>query len=727
MARTRRRNPNLRKHAWLEENKLMLIAVIATLGIIGAYSAGLLPQFQTASIVSDTCDFTMMSIDDIKTVSNDPTFNNEKVYLITARVDKGGECIKANINQSDFQRFGITDMMLGDITVSAQLKDMSLDYKVYDDTVMYKIYESTGVSDLSEDIPYKKVNLLTTQASALGKYTDPTGQAPQLSHLGNFPAGGDVNKMLDIGKWAYVMPEASNLPYGKDLTGNWWTTHFGGIPFYRGKLIDTMPFNRYIVDFSIKQKGNVIATARMDEQNKIAALGTIARIKSTGGTIESVFPPQPGVDFAIVTGADGTPVAGKSKFVTKPRYSNYKTTMDEFVNFDNNYFVYSWSDMKGSIKATSVPVGVDIFIDNKYYGFTPITIDDVMTGRHTITAKKTGYADAIQEINLVPGQNNLGITLAKIPPPEIMITVTPATITVGQSATVTWSIKGVVTGTHFTQPTTEVVGTSGTKTINPTTSTTYELLASGVGGEKIGAARLTVNPLPPPPPPAPVARDPGVGRETITDKENTLNNMLGLMSSENVAPRDCIFDEKANVVTCRPPYPVTYPTFQIILKASSVALEINVGIPEIVSVVAPNRIIADEPSSVTVTFKNAGVVSDAFDVSLQSTPPLTSGVQQFTLAPDATGTAVLPFSGKEGVYKAKVVMQSKNNPLAKAEKELEITILKNELPGEIKKLEKQTDYLEDLIMGGFTQIIYLVGGVLGMLIILLIYVISKKK
>lgn len=701
---------------------LPIIAIVLLLVAANFTITNLLPGSITSS--DSTCDLTVLSIDSIQTASNEPTLNNEKAYLLNVRADKGNECINVQLTQADLDRYGIHDTLLGNLTISAKIQDMSLDYKIYDSNIaLYKIYESTASSDLSGDIPYNLVSFQTTQLSANNKFSDPNGQAPTINHLGNFPAGGDTNLMQDIGEWAYVMPEASNIPLGKDISGNWWVTHMGGIPFYRGYTIDTIAYNKYKVLFTVtNDAGELLASATSDEKNKNVALSDFARIKFTGSNIESIFPPQPGTDFAIVQGLKGTPSDGNYKFVSKRRYTNYLNTMDELINFDNNYFVYSWSDMKGSLFINTTPSS-DVYIDNKYLGFTPITINDIEIGRHNITAKKSGYFDAQESINLLPTTNKLLITLAKIPPPSIAISVTPSTIIEGRSASLSWTVTGVYDSVRLYDPSVSTIMSKSSKSVNPTQSTTYTIIASGVGGETTGATRLTVNLPPPPPPPVPVRRDPGVGRETLTDKENTLNNMLGLMYNENVAPEDCIINPSANIVSCKPKYPVAYPTFQIIIKASAITLQLNSGIPEITSVTPPSNLLAGNSGYLTAVIKNAGEVEDSFDLSLQSTPSLSEGTQQFSIPAKSSVSALIPISGPEGTYKAKVVLQSRNNPFATASKSVNITILNNPIPT-FTALPETPDNLIPLTKTDMTPIYILVGviAILG----IIIYRMKKK-
>ncbi len=203
--------------------------------------------------------------------------------------------------------------------------------------------------------------------------------------------------------------------------------------------------------------------------------------------------------------------------------------------------------------------------------------------------------------------------------------------------------------------------------------------------------------------------------------------MLGLMSSENVAPRDCILDLAALAVVCRPTYPVTYPEFQLLIKASSIAMQTSAGIPQIISADI-GKSTEGVSSNVVVKFKNVGKVSDSFDISLQSKPSLTSGVQTFTLVPEGSGTATIPFAGAAGQYTAKVVMQSKSNPLSKVSMPVNISIEKNTLPSELDKLQNQLDILERLISTGFSWVIK---ALIAMLVLIILgagyYIYSKRR
>ena len=82
------------------------------------------------------------------------------------------------------------------------------------------------------------------------------------------------------------------------------------------------------------------------------------------------------------------------------------------------------------------------------------------------------------------------------PAPTASITVTPNSITPGQSAALNW------TTTNANDVSIDGIGaveTSGTKTVSPTDTTTYHLVARGDGGSTDATATLTVSQAPPPP------------------------------------------------------------------------------------------------------------------------------------------------------------------------------------------------------------------------------------
>jgi hypothetical protein len=59
----------------------------------------------------------------------------------------------------------------------------------------------------------------------------------------------------------------------------------------------------------------------------------------------------------------------------------------------------------GSMTIQSSPSGADVYLDNVYEGFSPLTLDDVTTGSHVVAFKLTGYTDAQYTIQVGAGQS----------------------------------------------------------------------------------------------------------------------------------------------------------------------------------------------------------------------------------------------------------------------------------------------------------------------------------
>jgi peptidoglycan-associated lipoprotein len=88
---------------------------------------------------------------------------------------------------------------------------------------------------------------------------------------------------------------------------------------------------------------------------------------------------------------------------------------------------------------------------------------------------------------------------AAVPAPTANITATPTDVTAGESVVLTWSTTGADTASISGVGD---VPTSGTKTVVPTDTTDYNLVARGAGGTANATAHVTVN-APPPVAPAP--------------------------------------------------------------------------------------------------------------------------------------------------------------------------------------------------------------------------------
>lgn len=74
--------------------------------------------------------------------------------------------------------------------------------------------------------------------------------------------------------------------------------------------------------------------------------------------------------------------------------------------------------------------------------------------------------------------------------PTVSLSASPDVVTAGQPVTLTWNTSNA---TNVTISGLGTVTNSGTKQMTPSDSTTYELVATGMGGERRTSARVTVN------------------------------------------------------------------------------------------------------------------------------------------------------------------------------------------------------------------------------------------
>lgn len=98
------------------------------------------------------------------------------------------------------------------------------------------------------------------------------------------------------------------------------------------------------------------------------------------------------------------------------------------------------------------------------------------------------------------------------PPPEVkpapavrFFSVEPSSITAGQSATIRWAVEPGATVTITGMGT---LPAEGSRSVSPTSTTTYRLSAVGPGGTTERSVTLNVSPAPPPDRPAPPSRVP---------------------------------------------------------------------------------------------------------------------------------------------------------------------------------------------------------------------------
>lgn len=66
----------------------------------------------------------------------------------------------------------------------------------------------------------------------------------------------------------------------------------------------------------------------------------------------------------------------------------------------------------GSVVVTSTPAMADVYLDNKHIGRTPLELDNIVIGNHTLRISKSGYKEYSQMVTIVEGQTvNANTTL----------------------------------------------------------------------------------------------------------------------------------------------------------------------------------------------------------------------------------------------------------------------------------------------------------------------------
>jgi hypothetical protein len=77
----------------------------------------------------------------------------------------------------------------------------------------------------------------------------------------------------------------------------------------------------------------------------------------------------------------------------------------------------------GSLSIASTPAGADVYVDNIYRGFTPVTLPQIDPGQHTVKLQMSGYLDYVITAAVASGQTTpVTVTLVSAPAP----TPTPA-------------------------------------------------------------------------------------------------------------------------------------------------------------------------------------------------------------------------------------------------------------------------------------------------------------
>ncbi|MCX7796003.1 MAG: PEGA domain-containing protein [bacterium] len=109
---------------------------------------------------------------------------------------------------------------------------------------------------------------------------------------------------------------------------------------------------------------------------------------------------------------DGIPKGTTPTYVyVTPGYHEIKLQLQGYLDYEET--IYVTRDMllninlqvaEGALVVFSEPLGADVYIDGRYYGKTPITIQRIPVGRKIVTLKMAGYADWSDDILIETGQ-----------------------------------------------------------------------------------------------------------------------------------------------------------------------------------------------------------------------------------------------------------------------------------------------------------------------------------
>jgi Leucine-rich repeat (LRR) protein len=163
-----------------------------------------------------------------------------------------------------------------------------------------------------------------------------------------------------------------------------------------------------------------------------------------------------------ISASPGATVSVGTTIIFAPLFSNYTEQACDS---------YSWNFGDGSASTTRSPAHV--FNSSGSYAV-------VLNVRHPDGSSISG---------------SVNVTVAPPPPPTATISVTPSTITAGQSATLTWSTSNATTFSIDNYN--GLMSESGSAVVQPATTTTYILRATGAGGTATAQATLTVKPAVP--------------------------------------------------------------------------------------------------------------------------------------------------------------------------------------------------------------------------------------
>lgn len=281
---------------------------------------------------------------------------------------------------------------------------------------------------------------------------------------------------------------------------------------YSGRDYNISPDENSIPDFALRSSNQVCKRFNAPENGAQAVyLDNDDKAKCTLSIVADPCSPQ----LATVTTEDATGVGANR--------ANLNGTLNPHCGTNNYRFWYGTDSSNWSSNTPAGSVAADSNTQNitaSITGLLPSNTYSYYACAH-IDGQTGGNAPA--QVKAVQGDGtNCGVVKSFTTPggssgaPSVNLVANPASITVGQSSTLTWS-GGNITSCNG-QPWTNKTGISDSQVVSPSSSTSYTISCTGTGGSISDSASITVNGVPAPPPPAPPPPPPPPPPSTGTGK-----------------------------------------------------------------------------------------------------------------------------------------------------------------------------------------------------------------
>ena len=145
-------------------------------------------------------------------------------------------------------------------------------------------------------------------------------------------------------------------------------------------------------------------------------------VAQTGSIVVSS---SPAGAIARLDGGETLVTPGTFQYVT-PGYHTVEISLSGYFPYSTSVNVAaggtssvsaSLSPMQttGSLRVTSSPPGAEIYVDEIYRGYTPMTVGSLATGGHTVRLHLAGYQDNSQNVNIGSGsQSVVSVTMTPV-------------------------------------------------------------------------------------------------------------------------------------------------------------------------------------------------------------------------------------------------------------------------------------------------------------------------